>query len=314
MLRPLTLLCLGLGACLCLAAPRPAAAEGVAVLKSDDLGPYDRFVTGFSVELQRQPRVYVLKGDEEAVLAELRAGAPELVLALGPKAATLAMRRLPETPILFALVPNWQRYGLSGRNVAGIALSRSVARDLETLQAIVPGLGRLGVFFDPRYSKTLIREIRRASEAQGVKLVAVQVSGPEEVARSLRRLEGKVDALWMIPDRTVADVRAFQAVRDFALGKGLPVLALTSTQVREGALLALAPNYGRLGRQAAQIARRILAGTPAGEIGVREPEGLDLVVNLTAARRVARRSGGGDLAWALLEHAAKRGLTVRVYE
>ncbi len=67
----------------------------------------------------------------------------------------------------------------------------------------------------------------------------------------------------------------------------LPSVAVASAQVKQGALLALAPSPLAIGQQAGRIANRVLVEkVDPGALAVAQPEGVELHVNLTTARRL----------------------------
>ena len=72
-------------------------------------------------------------------LQALAAQKPALVLAIGPLAANAARRSLGEDiPVLFAMVPYFEKYGLEGPNVTGIALTSDFTPELAALKAMLP--------------------------------------------------------------------------------------------------------------------------------------------------------------------------------
>lgn len=290
------------------------AAFRVAVVKSDDLTPYNEVVTGFSVETRAEITEYDLgggRGDDGEVLGRVKALRPNLVLAIGPRAANLVARGLADVPVIFTMVPNWDKYGLTGRNVTGISLQRPVKAQLETLRAVSPKTRRVGVLYDPRYSEPVIDGARRAGGDLGLTLVPAKVRSADEVPSASKAFVGKVDAIWMIADRSVSNVTAFRHLVEFSYENRIPTFALAESQVREGALVSLTPNYVDIGRQAGRLAARIRGGTPAGSIPVAAPEGLEIALNLSTAKRIGVHC---DLALEIFTFAAKHGYPIKVFE
>lgn len=293
------------------AAERPA----VLVLKSDSLGPYASAVAGFAAECRGEMSEVDVKergGEPDRLAAELQQRKPALVFALGPLAANVARRTFDAVPVVFALVPNWEKYGLEGKNVTGVALQQPVRTQLETLKALAQGAKRVGVLYTPRYSKSVVDAAQEAARALSLQLVAAKVESTEEVPDAVRAFAGKVDALWMIADRSVANPEAVRSIIGFALAQKVPVFALSEQQVRDGALVSLSPNYAALGQQAGRIANRILAdkASPA-TIPVAQPEGLDIAINLSTARQISAECG---LALEIFKYAAKQGFPIRVFD
>lgn len=305
----------------CVAALLPAAAaaadkaEKVVVLKSDSLALYANALAGFAAECKGEVAEFDLKEDADRadkVVKQLKDQKPALIFAIGPLAANAAKRAFEDTPIVFALVPNWEKYGLEGKNVTGVALQRPIKAQLEMLKATAPGAKRIGVLYNPRFSKATIEGATEAAKGLGLQLVATKVETPEEVPGAVSGFAAKVDAIWMIPDRTIANPDAVQAIVKFAHEKKVAVFALSEQQVKDGALISLSPNYAAIGQQAGRIANKIL-GTKAsaGSIGVAQPEGLDIVVNLTTAKKIG---GESTLALELFKFAAQQSYPIRVYE
>ena len=294
------------------AAPRLG---NVAVLKSDSLTPYDQAVAGFSAECRSEVSEYDLREDAaraDRIVKELQAARPSLILALGPLAANTAKRAFDDVPIVFIMVPNWEKYGLEAKNVTGVALQRPIKSQLETLKALAQGGKRIGVLYNPRFSKSVIEAAADAAKALSVTLVAAKVESSEDIPATAKGLGGKVDALWMIADRAVATPDAVQAIIKLARDTKVPVLALSEQQVREGALASLSPNSIAIGQQAGRLATKILEQKlEPGSIPVAQPEGLDLTINTTTAKQIGAEC---SLATELFKLAAKQGYAIRVFE
>jgi len=311
LLKPATLL-------LALALPLAASASDrleVAVLKSDSLGPYASAVAGFSAQCRAEVAEYDLKEDAaraEKVIKELQAAKPALIFAIGPLAANAAKRAFEDVPIVFAMVPNWEKYGLEAKNVTGVALQRPVKTQLETLKTLAQGAKRVGVLYNPKYSKQVVETATDVAKSLGMQIVATKVETPEEVPAAVKGFAGKVDALWMLADRSVANPDAVQAIIAFALDSKIPVFALSEQQVRDGALVSLSPNYTAIGQQAGKVANRVLYDkVNPGTLVVAQPEGLDIAINLTTAKRIGVEC---NLALEIFKFAAKQAYPIRVFE
>ncbi len=287
----------------------------VAVVKSGELAPYDKAVTAFALEARARLVEYDLKGDRaRATLAfeALKSHPPALVWALGPLAAVDAHEDLPDVPLVFALVPNDEKYGLSGPNVTGVSLTRAPRAQLETLRALAPATRAVGVVYDPRSSALLVARAQRAATALGLKLVPAAVSDASQVGETVASLAGKIDALWMVADRTVSTVSAFETLLAFSRAHAVPVFALSEEEVRAGALVSLAPDLAAIGRQSARLVNRILRGGIApGALPVEEPEALDLAINLSAAQSFGK---GCTLALDIFTFAARHHYPIDVFQ
>lgn len=274
-----------------LAAPAPVlAAQEVAILKSADIAAYNQAVTAFTEALG--PSVlysqYDLRGDPEEgrrLARKIRASHASLVLAVGLKAALAAKLELVDVPVIFCMVLDPIRYDLKAPNMIGILLEIPIERHLSTMRQALPAARRIGVLFDPGKSQSFVDEARRQARTQGFELVAKSVASERDVAVAARALISQMDLLWLIPDSTVLSEDSLRFLMDLALEHNIPSVGFSSEFVRSGAFLALSVSYADTGRQAAQVAKRVLNGEgsePSGRLLV--PNQTHITVNLRTAR------------------------------
>lgn len=288
----------------------------VAVVKSAPLAAYAQVVAGFAAEVKGQVEELALEDPSTdaaaAALKKVASSRPALVLAIGPAAAVAARRELSDVPVLFAMVPYYEKYELEGQNTTGIALTSDLSLELSALKAMQPKARRVGVLQDPRYSKPLVDGAAQAAQARGLTLVPLDVDGPARVEKALAGAKGRLDALVIVSDKTVGNAAVVERLLAWSQEERVPAIGLAPAQVRQGALFALVPAPVSIGQQAGRIANRVLVEkVDPGAMAVANPEGLELHVNLSTARRL-----GGPEAFALdaVTFAARQGLTVRVAE
>jgi putative ABC transport system substrate-binding protein len=266
------------------------AAQEVAILKSADIAAYNQAVTAFTEALG--PSVlysqYDLHGDPQEgrrLARKIRASDASLVLAVGLKAALAAKLELVDVPVVFCMVLDPLRYDLKAPNLTGILLEIPIERHLNTVRQALPAVRRIGVLFDPGKSQLLVDDARRQARMQGFELVAKSVASERDVAVAARALISQIDLLWLIPDSTVLSEDSLRFLLDLAMEHTIPSVGFSSEFVRSGALLSLSVSYADTGRQAAQVAKRILNGEgsePSGRLLV--PNQTHITVNLRTAR------------------------------
>ncbi len=286
----------------------------VVVVRSSNLAAYNAVVGGFSAEVRAQVEELTLPSSQQGITAAIesvQSRSPALVLAVGPQAATAARRMLRDIPILFTMVPWYERYGLEGPAVTGIALTNDLSVELALLARVTPGTRRVGILHDPRYSADLVEEAREFAAVEGVALVPIEIESASRMDRVLAGAKGRVDALLMIADKTVASAEIVRSLIDFATEQKLPLMGLAGSQVKEGALVSLSPSYTGIGQQAGRLANRIVhEKIDPGALAVAQPELLEVDMNLQTSERLRE---SGDLALQILKFAARKGYTVRVH-
>lgn len=293
------------------AADRPR----VAVVKSAALGPYAQVVAGFRAEVRADVEEVTLGEGADAVekaFKQLAVSKPSLVLAIGPAAAVGARRQFSDVPVVFVMVPYFQKYELDGPNVTGIALTSDLSLELSALKATWPQVKRVGVLADLRFSKKYLEDAAAVAQGQGLSLVPIDLDSPQKVDRVLSGAKGKMDALVVISDKTVGNALVVERLLAFAQDEKLPAVGLVPSLVGRGAVLALCPAPLAIGQQAGRLANRILLEkVDPGALAVANPEGVELHVDLTQAAKLGAKE---RFAADLLEFAAKRGLPVRAVE
>ncbi len=302
------------------AAP-PSAAAGVerektyAVVIDDDLPLYRTVVTGIGVEALAVVDEYSLGGDASAgptVMKNIALDPPAAIVAVGPKAANAAKAGAGDVPVVYCMVPRLESYRLDGPTTAGVRLERSYRVQLAALKSLLPKAKRVAVLYNPARSAETLRLARQAAGESGLELVGVEIASPQDASQALAKVQGKVDALWMISDPTALNLTTFEAMIAFAEEQKLPFLALDARFVERGALLAFAVDYARIGRQVGRIANQLVfEGQRPGSIGLVAPEGLDIAFNLTTAARLGDK---GELYESVLQYAATNQHGLRVFQ
>ncbi|MFZ5472084.1 MAG: ABC transporter substrate-binding protein [Myxococcota bacterium] len=287
----------------------------VVVVKSSQLAAYTSVVAGFSAEVRGEVTEVVLEegaGAAAKTFEKIASDAPALVLAIGPAAANGAKRAFTQVPVIFAMVPYYEKYGLEGPKVTGIALTSDLSVELETLKAVAPGTRRVGVLEDPRYSAKVVREAQEAATRAGLTVVPLEVDSAAKTDKTLEGARGKVDALLMVVDKTVGNAAVVKKLIAFSEEQKIPLVGLSASQVKEGATFSLSPSHTGIGQQAGRLANRILhERVDPGALAVAQPEVLELAMNLSAAKRLGSAC---DVALEIFKFAAGRGYPIKVYE
>jgi putative ABC transport system substrate-binding protein len=267
-----------------------AGAQGIVILKSHDLEPFNQAMAGFVAACPMHITEYDLRGtkkEESSIMQRLTAAKPRLIVAIGPLAAQVTRENLRDVPMIFVMVSNPPKHGLQGANLAGVSLDIPVQTQLARYKALVPTLKTLGVIYDPTKTGAMVTEARGTVNTLGFQLLSAPVSTPKEVPAALRSLLGKIDALWMVPDDTVVTPDSFKFLLLTALENNLPFVTVSDIFVEAGALASLSPDYTDVGRQGCQLATDLESGRlrPADAMVV-PPAKVNLAINLKTASKI----------------------------
>lgn len=248
-------------------APAVAAPADVAVLKSSEvpawrptLDAIKRSAAGHTV------REYDLRNDRaeaDRVLNELKAGKP-IVIAVGELAAQAAHQVAPELPLIYCMVLDPGKLGLTGvAGTTGVAFTLPVKNQLAAFRSVNPRAVRIGVIYNAENTGKQVEDAQKAAPVVRLTIVDRPVASDKDVPQALRSLltgSDAVDALYLPPDRMLLgdDTRRFIFAE--ALKAGKPVYAFASYWMSEGVLVANSPDFASIGEQAGELVNRIAAG------------------------------------------------------
>ena len=268
-----------------------AGAAEIAVLKSAGLPYYEQAVVGFKAGIPATTSVkeYNLNGqlaEGRQIAKSLRASPPDLIFAVGLKAAMAAKLEVFDQPVVFCMVLNPEAHGLPAPNMTGIAVRPPAETQLAALRSAIPNRNRVGVLYDKEQSGDFIRQAHRAAKQQGLELLAIAVHRQEEIPNAVRALLPKIDALWLIQDQTVVSESAIPFFLESTLDAKVPLFTFSSTLVQQGALGALVLDPWAVGQQAAHVALARLSGQHASTGLLHAPERSQLALNVNSAEHL----------------------------
>lgn len=276
--------------------PGSGSSARVVVIKSLDLPEYNLAYEGFINELtetghQVVPLTYVLGRSDSAnaaVMETIHTAAPDLILALGTRAARAAAKNLGHVPIVYSMVltpPDGASSGVHS-NMTGATLTIPLSVQVEELKRAFPTLKQIGIISDPSRTKVLADSAVELCRRQGLIARVGWAKGEAEIPDAVRALKDSIEVLWMIPDETVLTPRSSRFIIFELIKSGVPVVGLSSAYVKAGALMSLDCNYMDIGRQSAELAVRVLAGQKPAQLPYTIPRTYTRSLNLKIMEHV----------------------------
>jgi putative ABC transport system substrate-binding protein len=260
------------------------------LLRSSALEAYQDAAQGFHRAYVAGPVVDLTLGDMDSREIERRIldARPEVIVAVGLRAAAFCRDRLARVPLVYCAVQNPEEHDLVGAWITGVNTEVTTDDELAALRQAVPDARRVGFFYGPVAGAHALESARAAAAASGIELVEAPVADLGELAHTARDLAPRVDALWMPADPVLATPEAFHFLLELSLHARRPLFVFSDALVRAGAYAGLAPDFGRAGERAAQVVQRIRAGERAGDIPVAREKEARLVINQATARAIGR--------------------------
>ena len=264
--------------------PTCALAVDVMIVKSKELAVYDKAISGFKDAFKGSSSVVVMQGrlaEPANLAAAVREAQPRAILAVGQRAATALRAEISDIPIVVCMAPMGKS---RAANLTGVDIETQVKDQLKAFKEVIPRLKKLGVIFDPKHTKRLVEEARRAAAEIGISLVERPVEEKKDVPEALKEVLGEADSLWLVRDATVVTREFFQHTLLLQAERKLPVIAYSDQFVRQGATCSFSASYPSQGKKAAQVVQSILEGAKPSDIPLQYPEGT-LVINLNSAAK-----------------------------
>ncbi|MBU6391151.1 MAG: ABC transporter substrate-binding protein [Planctomycetota bacterium] len=269
-----------------------AAENTVFIIRSQQISAYNEAIKGFEEGCKEKnisiKAIYDLKGDAEEgkrVVQNIKDNniKPNLILAVGVLAATIAKEQFPDIPIIFCMVINHERFNLGGANITGISSEASVEDQFALLKELLGAPKDVGVIYDPTKTGKIISEATIVTKKFEFHLVKSEVFSEKDIEFELKNIINKIDALWVIPDSTVITKKSLSVISKIALEHHLPIFCTSDAIVKAGALVSVSPDYEYTGIQAARMAQTLLSSPTTTSLGIKQPDKLKLTLNTQTA-------------------------------
>jgi len=276
------------------AVPAAGAAETrIAVFVSYEAQPVEEMLAGFREHLSRQGSDAVLeiyplhKSSTQAprMAEEIRKNGTRLILALGSLALETTGREAAGIPIVAGMILR-ERDIRGVRDATGVFLEYPLETQFEWLRRLLPDARRIGVVYNPAENQGTIAAARRVADRMGLELVAREVTAPAELPDALESLANRVEVLWGISDQLVVTPQTAKGLLLFSFRNRIPFIVLSTAWVKAGAFYALDRDYRDIGRQCAELALKVLAGSDVDSLDPVPPRLTNLSLNLKTAERM----------------------------
>ena len=220
-----------------------------------------------------------------AIAQEFKARRVDLVISITTPSSQAIVQVFggTATPVVFSAVTDPVRAGLTQYpNVTGASDLIDVRSDLALLKAL--GARRVGMVYNPgeTNSAVLTDMALKAAPDYGLTIVTASVTGTADVLAAAQSLVGRVDAIYVTTDNTVAT--ALEAVVQVAQTAKIPFLMADPTSLERGALICTGFDYYDHGKLTAEIVVRILRGEKPSSIPFVRQAGTQVLLNLDAAQ------------------------------
>lgn len=183
-------------------------------------------------------------------------------------------------------------------NVTGLSNHVPHAQTVDLIKTITPNAKTIGILYASSEDNSVsqVKEFTECAEKAGLTVVEYAVPSTNEITTTMSVMAGKVDAVFVPQDNTIAS--AFPTVVSSANAAKIPVYSSVDTMVKQGSIASVAQSQYELGIETAKIAVKILAGKKVSEVPVNVVDTGTPTLNLKAAKEL-----GITIPYSLLKEA-----------
>jgi putative ABC transport system substrate-binding protein len=265
--------------------PAEAACE-IAAVQSMRVAPYEEAFKGVqSVCKHKIKRLVISEQGGADVVKKIGKIRPDMVLAIGMD-ALLKVRNIQDIPVVYLMVLNPQSILFGQKNITGVSMNIPQEKQLLTLMEFLPDIKRIGLLYDSDKTGYLVKRAQDAAGKIGIILTAKDTHSPKDVPRLIEGMKGKIDAFWMLPDMTVITPETIEFILLFSFENRIPIVTFSKKYVELGALISIDMDAFDIGRQAGEMAKKILAGREVSNVRHVDARKASITINLKIAGKL----------------------------
>lgn len=267
-----------------------AAPDSVALVLSDDSGPYQEFSNRFRAALDgRSIRVSVLNASKLASSGGVSLGDADMVIPVGVRATEATFQSGTTVPVLSALLPRTayaalkKEVGPRERAFSAIYLDQPLSRRFALIHEALPDRKKVGVVLGPE-SASELRALQAAARDKGMSLAAERIVEPDDLLPALKRVLMDSEVLLAVPDSMVFSRQTAQSILLTSYRAQNPLIAYSQSYVSAGALTAVHSTPAQLAQQAAELVLKLAKSSSGTLPAPQYPKYFSVSVNAQVAR------------------------------
>ena len=273
----------------CMSSYSYAKEATASIILSSDMSLYKEVESGFNAFFAEKGKAINVKEhslaaqDEKTMLAAVSAENPDIILAIGEAGLKSAKQMAGGIPIVFSMV--FDASGYVNKNVTGVLVEVPIEMKIAGIRKAFPNAKSIGMLYSLN-SIAAYKEVSAECVKQGLTLNAKSVNSDEEFAGAMNTVLSGSDCFLVTADVKIYFGQTVKFLLLDSMNKKVPVIGLSSFFTKAGAVMSFDSDFKDLGRQAGEIAARILSGENAGNIKPVRPRKYKYSLNLVTAEKI----------------------------
>ena len=239
------------------------ARDTVAILISDSIPEYQDPAKAFIEAFPGTTQTFYIEGDKAKALKitrDLQDDPPEMIFAIGAKAAYIAKQELPFVPMVYAMIHDPVKYGIYGDNITGILSQPPAEVTLAQFRLFVPKANTIAIFVSEAANIEIVSNATEVAKNMNIETKLIRINSSMELRKSLSVISKQADAIWLLPDPVVITPENFHYIHSIATRSKIPILTNSELLAQAGALLSITPDRTGVGQQAADLITTMRSG------------------------------------------------------
>lgn len=216
----------------------------------------------------------------------------DVIVPIGTGAAQSAAAATKDIPVVFAAASYPVEAGLvkdlnkPEANITGVSDAIDVKQIIDLAFELTPEIKTFGFIYNSGEvnSVAAIEKAKVYLDEKGIGYVEATITNSSELLQAAQSLVGKADAIFTPTDNTVAS--AMPVLASEAANAGIPVYTGADSMVADGGFATVGVDYTVLGRQVADMVKRVIEGKKIGDISVETLKEYEKIINTTTAKQI----------------------------
>ena len=216
----------------------------------------------------------------------------DVIVPIATSTAQSAAAATKDIPIVFAAASYPVEAGLvkdlnkPEANITGVSDAIDVNQIFDLAFELTPNIKTFGFIYNSGEvnSVAAIDQAKKYLEEIGIEYVEATITNSSELQQAAQSLAGKADAIFTPTDNTVASAMPILSAE--AINAGIPVYTGADSMVADGGFATVGVDYTVLGRQVADMVKRIIDGETISGIPVETLKEYTKIINTTTAKEL----------------------------
>ena len=239
--------------------------EKAAIVLSRGITPYQQAAEGIERGIRRAEgdlvsKKYTLGPNKENVseiVSEIQSNSTDIVFTIGTAASKYISGKIKDIPIIEAMA---YTPADRGKNVSGVYLRVPFKEQFDVIQTLTPSITSLAVIYREEGSGKIINEAEQAAAACGIDLILLKINSESNFDATVENAAQRSEALLMVLDGKLYNKNTAKTLIKFSMRNKYPVIALSQSYVKAGALFSISTPYDANGERAAEMGIKKLRG------------------------------------------------------